>query len=117
MLQKELHIVVLFAAMLSVASPQQMTLMDLQQMCIEGGPKDACRFYILGAMEGIGLAAGVANDKSHFCIPENLTQETVVTVVRKWAAADLLAYPQDKDIPAVSFIGAALIKEYPCRIR
>jgi hypothetical protein len=107
-----------YAFLLSVAPPtaayaEQMTVKDLQGLCSNTG--DACRFYVLGAMEGASLAAGVVNDKAHFCVPEGVTQTEIVAVVKRLVAADLAQFPEDSRMPAISFIGAVLMKTYPCK--
>lgn len=120
----------LFAISLQ-ASPSfgagQMTLADLRQMCatsdVEG--KAACRFYILGAFEGLSMAGSsqpTANGQfrerqaaKQFCIPENLPQSAMVQKVAKSADADLRTYPADANMPAVSFIGAVIATSYSCK--
>lgn len=87
---------------------------DLRVLCSDTNPREACRFYILGVMEGTGLAAGVAKDGGHFCTPAGVTQTEIVAVVKRLAAADLARFPDDTSMPAVSFIGAALLRTYPC---
>ena len=96
------------------SQPSEMTLSDLQALCGEREPGDACRFYILGVMEGTSIASGLAKDKSHFCTPPGVTQTEIVAVVKRLASADLARYPEDAMMPAVSFTAAALLKAYPC---
>ncbi|RUN75503.1 hypothetical protein EJC47_15870 [Sphingomonas sp. TF3] len=96
------------------ASRGQMTLGDLQVLCADREPGEACRFYILGVMEGTNLASGVANDTKHFCIPEGVTQTEIVAVVKRLAKGDVAMFPKDVTMPAVSFVGASLIHSYPC---
>ena len=98
----------------SPAETGQMTMRDLQTLCGGHDPGEACRFYILGVIEGTGLASGVANDHAHFCMPPGVTQTEIVAVVKRLAAADLARFPEDASMPAVSFIGAALLRTYPC---
>ena len=95
-----------FAILFSVAlfalpaSPQgsQMTLSDLRDICAgtDELPATACKFYILGVTEGLGLGAGAAKDKAHFCIPEGASSQQLVLIVKKAMTADLAAFPQDK---------------------
>lgn len=107
---------VVLAALASptAAQPGQMTLRDLSTFCSGNIPSEACRFYILGVMEGTSLASGVAKDRAHFCTPDGVTQTEVVAVVKRMIATDLKRFPGDAAIPAVSFIGATLITTYPC---
>jgi hypothetical protein len=99
----------------SVASePAQMKLSDLQTLCSGREAGEACRFYVLGVMEGTVLAASLAKDALHFCVPDGVTQTEIVAVVKRLATADLARFPSDSSLPAVSFIGAALQRNYPC---
>ncbi len=93
-----------------------MTVDDLQEFCASSNDTDtvACKFYILGVMEGTGLAAGVAKDTRHFCIPEGISTKEIQPIVKQAIEADLSHYKEDKDLPAVSFVAAVLVHNYPC---
>lgn len=92
----------------------QLNLADLQALCGERSPSDACRFYVLGVMEGVSIASDIATDSTHFCIPSGVTQTEVVAIVKRLAASDLERFPGDRALPAVSFVSAVLAKTYPC---
>jgi hypothetical protein len=115
------HFLALLAAALlffpAFAHAAQMKLSDLNEICAstDNGDKNACQFYILGVTEGTSIAAGVANDKAHFCIPEGLSSTDMVTIVKRAMTKDLAAFPNDKDMPAVSFVAAVMMKAYPCK--
>ena len=100
------------------ASPQgsQMKLSDLRDICAgtDELPATACISYILGVTEGLRLGAGVAKDKAHFCVPEGMSSQKMVLIVKKAMTADLAAFPQDKDMPAVSFVAASIQQAFPC---
>lgn len=72
------------------------------------------KFYILGVTEGTSVAAGVANDKAHFCIPEGVSASAMELVVKMAIGQDLMVFPADREIPAVSFVAAAMQKAFPC---
>ena len=101
------------------ANPQgsQMKLSDLRDIC--AGTDElhatACKFYILGVTEGLALGAGVAKDKNHFCIPEGVSSQKMLLIVKNTMTADLAAFPQDKDMPAVSFVAASMQQAFPCK--
>jgi hypothetical protein len=101
----------------AVAQDSQMKLSDLMDICTgrDAGSQSACRFYILGVTEGASIGAGVAKDESHFCIPEGVSSQNMVLIVKKAMSIDLAAFPKDKEMPAVSFVAAAMMKAYPCR--
>lgn len=99
--------------LMMLAATTQINLGRLQTMCATD--RDSCSLYILGVTEGVRLGAGVANDARHFCIPDDVTQAELTEVVLRMGKVDLAAYPEDRSLPASSFIGAALVKNYPCR--
>jgi hypothetical protein len=113
--------VFMWGAALWLSSPSahavQMTISDLHEICsaTDEVSKAACRFYILGVTEGAGMGAGIAHDQRHFCTPEGVTSEKMVSIVKEAMKIDLAAFPQDKDMPAVSFVTAAMMRAYPCQ--
>jgi hypothetical protein len=100
----------------SAAPAQQMTISDLQTIC--AGTDDeavaACKFYILGVTEGGGLGNGLAGEKALHCVPEGVPATTMVSMVKNRIGADLARFPDDRSLPAVSFVTAIMIRAYPC---
>jgi hypothetical protein len=80
------------------AHAAQMKLSNLNEICAStnNDDKSACQFYILGVTEGTSLAAGVANDKGHFCIPEGVLSTDMVTIVKRAMTKDLAPSPMTK---------------------
>jgi hypothetical protein len=97
------------------ALADQTNVRDLQQICTgaDADSKGACRFYILGVVDGSSLAADMAADKSHFCIPDGIASSQMEFVVKKAIGQDLMFYPKDRDLAAAGFIGAAIMKQWP----
>jgi hypothetical protein len=108
------------------ALADQMTLADLKQMCSteDAVGKAACRFFILGAFEGLEMA-GAAEPSAgktfqertvnkQFCTPEDLSQDEMVAVVKRLAAADTKKFPEDNKMPAISFVGSVIVTNYGC---
>jgi hypothetical protein len=104
----------------------QMTLGDLYKLCTSsnGGDKLACRFYILGVFEGAQLAGASVQDKSGifheakdklFFVPEALTSTAMELTVKLKMGEDLAVYPEDRDMPGVSFVIAVISKQFPCQ--
>jgi hypothetical protein len=56
----------------------------------------------------------VAKDKGHLCIPEGVSSKQMVLIVKKAMTADLAAFPEDKNMPAVSFVAASMQQAFPC---
>jgi hypothetical protein len=98
------------------ASARQMTVGDLQAICTapDQGNKHACTFYMLGVLEGSSLAAGTAGDKDHFCVPEGVSATVLEFTVKKKIGEDLMFFPKDRDMPAVSFVGGVIQTTFPC---
>jgi len=109
-----------------LATGAQMKVGDLYQLCTspKEGDKSACTFYILGVFEGAGMVAGTMRDKSGnfheakdkpFCVPEGLTSAAMELTVKTKMGGDLAAFPDDRDMPAVSFVIAVIAQQFPCQ--
>jgi hypothetical protein len=107
----------LFSRPLAAADFNQLTLADLHQLCSDPdqGNQIACQYYILGVAEGASAAAGVAGDKSHFCIPTGLSSAAMQAAVTKAMDQDLRAFPADGSLSAVTFVSAVMLHAYPCQ--
>jgi hypothetical protein len=107
---------VAFLVQPTITQAAQMTLADLRDFCV--GTDDAsiaaCKFYILGVTEGAGIGAGLAKDKTHFCLPEGVSSQKMVLIAKQAMIQDLAHFPQDKDLPAVSFVAATMQRAFPC---
>jgi len=78
----------------------------------------------LGVFEGAQFGAGTVRDKSgkfqeatekRFCVPEGLTSAAMELAVKMKMGADLAVYPEDRDMPAVSFVTAVIAQQFPCQ--
>jgi hypothetical protein len=103
-------LLLVFICLPAFAQDSQMKLSDLMDICTgrDASSQSACRFYILGVTEGGSIGAGVAKDESHFCIRESVSSQNMVLIVKKAMSRDLAAFPKDKEMPAVSFVAAAM---------
>jgi hypothetical protein len=109
----------------AAATAAQMTVGDLYKFCTASNhaDKNACTFYILGLFEGVETGGATVQDKTgkfqeektkRFCVPVGLTSTAMVLTVKMNMGADIAVYPQDRDMPAVSFITAVIAREFPC---
>jgi hypothetical protein len=110
----------------SLAAGAQMKVGDLYKLCTSSneGDKTACTFYILGVFEGAQLGAGTVRDKSGnfqeakgkpFCLPEGLTSAAMELTVKMKMGTDLAVFPEDREMPAVSFVMAVIAQQFPCQ--
>jgi hypothetical protein len=124
---KNIARVLLLAAATSCAvMGGQMTVGDLQKLCTSSdeGDKVACTFYILGVTEGTSLAANSVKDSSGefreiknkpICIPEGISGTALELVVKMSIGEDLMVFPADRDMPAVSFVSAVIRSKFSCQ--
>ena len=110
--------VALLASLLAPpALADQMTVAELQQICAGKtlDTQNACRFYVLGVVEGASFGEGSKTVAGPLCIASDVQSTALVDAVKKLMQADLLAYPQDKSLAAAGFVAAAAMKAFPCK--
>ena len=93
-----------------------MTLGDLQQICTAADEpnQNACQFFIFGVALGADTAAAQLGDHTHYCLPDNTSEAAITFMVKKAIGEDLMFFPKDRELPAVSFVMAAVMKSFPC---
>jgi hypothetical protein len=102
------------------AFAEQMTVDDLQQICSgrDTASQNACRFYILGVVEGASVGTGRNVSGRTLCIAaEEIPSPALADAVKQKMRADLIAFPEDKSLAASGFVIAAAMKSYPCNNR
>lgn len=109
----------LAAAQSAPASAKEMTAGDLQQICSsQNRDVDApCRFYIMGIVQGITIGLGMADGKvapGRPCIPDDLEDSKLETLVKAHLGADLMVNPGDRELPASSLVGAVIATTFKC---
>jgi hypothetical protein len=91
----------------------QMSTADLLSLCESPG-RHTCELYIRGVIEGSDLAAKIAGDHMHFCIPKDLTAPSLARLVETVMAKAVAMEPEDRQAPAAPMIGQILLLLYPC---
>jgi hypothetical protein len=91
----------------------QMSTADLLLLCESPG-RHACELYIRGVTEGSDLAAKIAGDHMHFCIPTDLTATNLARLVETVMAKAVAMKPEDRQASAAPMIGGILLHLYPC---
>jgi hypothetical protein len=109
-------ILALLAAQAWAAEPA-MTAGDLEQLCTgtDHVSRNACRIYILGVTQGIGIGLEIADSRSarrRPCMPVGISAETLEQTVKQKLAQ--LGAPAERDRDAASFIAAAVAAAFPC---
>ena len=116
----------MLVTIVSCPAAEQMKVGDLYKMCTSSNQidKTACSFYVLGVFEGAGLTAAAVRDKSGtfrelkdkpFCVPEDLSSGAMELIVKMKMGEDLAVFPQDRELPAVSFVMGVIAHEFPCK--
>jgi hypothetical protein len=111
----------------SAVAGGQMTQGDLYTFCVatDETSQTACRFYVLGVVQGIEVGDSAYMDsttrrlverkKTIYCLPDGgLPQSEMVSIVKVVLQSVLTAYPKDKELPAQSAVLAAMNSKFPC---
>ena len=110
---------ILFACLgAGAGASEQMNLGDLQKLCSasDKGSVNACSFYILGVTEAAGLGKPPPGAQAWPCVPGGLSATVMKTTVTKAMAEDLKSHPDDRTISALSFVIAAMSRQFPCQL-
>jgi hypothetical protein len=91
----------------------QMSTADLLSLC-ESPDRHACELYIRGVIEGSDLAAKIAGDHMHFCIPNDVTALDLTRLVEAVMATAVDMKQEDRQASAAPMIGGILLHLYPC---
>jgi len=99
---------------------------DLYSLCNSNDQTviNACRFYVLGVVQGVGLGDGTTFDASRkqmvgrkktiFCIPDNMSQAQMVSLVRDLLALEFRGYPEDRKLAAAGVVAGIMHTRFPC---
>src|SRR5215831_18653208 len=121
---RKLAIVLAFLAS-NAANAEELSAGQLYEFCTSKEPvaTSACRFFILGAVVGINLGDGliVGPDRqarertnTHFCMPDDVSQEQLVSIFVNTMRLVATKYPDDLKMPAISAVGAYMNRAFPC---
>jgi len=102
---------------------------DLYSFCSSNDQTviNACRFYVLGVVHSVGLGDGATFDASRkqmverkktiFCIPDNMSQAQMVSLVRDLLALEFKGYPEDRKLAAAGVVAGIMHTKFPCSPR
>jgi hypothetical protein len=113
----------------SPANADELSAGDLFSFCTSNDEmvSTACRYYVLGVVQGVGLGDGATMDasgkemverkKTIFCIPDDMPQSQMVSLVRDLLALDFKRYPEDRKLGAVGTVASIMHTKFPCSPR
>ena len=121
---RKLAIVLAFLAS-NAANAEELSTGQLYEFCTSKDrvANSACRFFILGAVVGIGLGDGAImgpdrqlreRKKTIFCMPDNVSQSQMVSIFVNTTRGLATIYPDDLKLPAVSVVSGSMNRAFPC---
>jgi Rap1a immunity proteins len=108
------------------ARADEMTAEDLYSFCASNDRmvSNACRFYVLGVVQGVGIGDGsymdaksnqlIERKKTIFCIPDDMPQSQMIDLVRDMLGLDFKRYPEDKKLAAAGMVTGIMHTKFPC---
>ena len=120
---------VLFSGGARSANADELSAGELYSFCTSNDQmvSNACRFYVLGVVQGVGLGDGSTMDasgkqmverkKTIFCIPDDMSQTQLVSLVRDLLGLDFKRYPEDRELTAVGMVAGIMHTKFPCSPR
>jgi Rap1a immunity proteins len=113
---------------LLIASParadNEMTAGDLYSLCTSADENDltSCRFYVFGVVQGVILASTmtanrkfVEKNNTVICLPDAVSQNQMVAIVRDTLKMTFAVYPRDRDLAAARVVTAVFLQKFPCK--
>jgi len=102
----------------------EMTAGDLYSLCASADENDltACRFYVFGVVQGVILASTmtanrkfVEKNNTVICLPDAVSRNQMVAIVRDTLRMTFAVYPRDRDLPAAGVVTAVFLQKFPCK--
>ena len=118
----------LLALLLASPAParagNEMTAGDLYSLCTSADENDltSCRFYVFGVVQGVILASTmtanrkfVEKNNTVICLPNAVSRNQMVAIVRDTLKMTFAVYPRDRDLPAAGVVTAIFLQKFPCK--
>ena len=111
--------VLMFGSITVAHADGAMSAGELQQICLgsDAESKSACRFYILGIVQGMSAGMNIADGKTKGgrpCVPEDMPSSALEIAVKSKMGQVLMVFPDDRKLDASGFVAAATISTFPC---
>jgi Rap1a immunity proteins len=108
-----------------VTAADGLTAGALYSSCVSADQAElnACRFYVLGLVQGVGLGDGtyldatrklVERKKTILCPPDNTPQAQIVAIAKDSLQQLFAVHPDDKKMPAATTVLGVMILKFPC---
>ncbi|HET9428995.1 MAG TPA: Rap1a/Tai family immunity protein [Allosphingosinicella sp.] len=91
-----------------VRQTPRVTGRSLLAVCTEN--RAACLTYVMGAIDGVVMAATLVAGRNPLCLPADATNLQLTDAVIRY----LRAHPEDADVSGAAVVVAGLVGAYPC---
>jgi len=121
---KALAIVLLVLLPSPAKAASEMTAGDLYSLCTSADESDlsACNFYVFGVVQGVILGATMTANRKFvekkntvICLPDAVSQNQMVAIVRDTLKMTFAVYPRDRDLAAAGVVTAIFLQKFPCK--
>jgi hypothetical protein len=121
---KALAIVLLVLLASPAKAASEMTAGDLYSLCTSADESDlsACNFYVFGVVQGVILGSAMTANRKFvekkntvICLPDAVSQNQMVAIVKDTLKMTFAVYPRDRDLPAPGVVTAVFLQKFPCK--
>ena len=94
---------------------------DLYLLCTSAdeGNLTACNFYVFGVVQGVILGSTMTANRKFvekiICLPDAVSQNQMVAIVRDTLKMTFAVYPRDRDLAAAGVVTA--VSKIPLQVR
>ena len=106
------------------ATAGEMTAGNLYSLCASGDESSltACNFYVFGVVQGVILGSTLTANRKFvekkntvICLPDAVSRNQMVAIVRDTLKMTFAVYPRDRDLPAAGVVTAVFLQKFPCK--
>ena len=102
----------------------EMTAGNLYSLCASADESNltACNFYVFGVVQGVILGSTLTANRKFvekkntvICLPDAVSQNQMVAIVRDTLKMTFAVYPRDRDLAAAGVVTAVFLQKFPCK--
>ena len=106
------------------ATAGEMTAGNLYSLCASADESNltACNFYVFGVVQGVILGSTMTANRKFvekkntvICLPDAVSQNQMVAIVKDTLKMTFAVYPRDRDLPAPGVVTAVFLQKFPCK--